>query len=138
MDNIKIRRKELPEKFCKKVLDNDLIENLVTFYSQKGFTNFRKKLDKTLQFRGIIKDFLAYADKYGKKYEDFMKSSSATISDEWSMKTTITNLLKSKNYSKFDEIKPENLNSRENNLINQQLPSQPSRSKRAKTIFGKI
>lgn len=67
-----------------------------------------------------------------------MKSSSATISDEWSMKTTITNLLKSKNYSKFDENKPENLNSRENNLINQQLPSQPSRSKRAKTIFGKI
>jgi hypothetical protein len=79
-----------------------MIENLVTFYSQKGFSNFRKKLDKTLQFRAILKDFLTYADKYGKKYEEFMKSSSATISNEWSMKMTITNLLKSKKGSKFD------------------------------------
>lgn len=103
-----------------------MVENLVTFYSQKGFSNFRKKLDKTLQIRGIIKDFLTYADKYGKKYEDFMKSSSATITNEWSMKITITNLLKSKNNSKFDEPKS-NYNSRENNLINQQTPSLPSR-----------
>lgn len=79
-----------------------MIENFVTFYSQKGFSNFRKKLDKTLQFRAILKDFLTYADKYGKKYEEFMKSSSATISNEWSMKMTITNLLKSKKGSKFD------------------------------------
>lgn len=79
-----------------------MIENLVTFYSQKGFSNFRKKLDKTLQFRAILKDFLTYADKYGKKYEEFMKSSSATISNEWSMKMTITNLLKSKKGSKVD------------------------------------
>lgn len=103
-----------------------MIENLVTFYSQKGFANFRKKLDKTLQFRGIIKDFLTYADKYGKKYEDFMKSSSATVSNEWSMKMTIANLLKSKTNSKFEESKS-NKNSRENYLFNQNTPSQPAR-----------
>jgi len=40
-----------------------------------------------------------------------MKSSSATVSNEWSMKMTIANLIKSKNNSKFEESKS-NKNSR--------------------------
>ena len=57
------------------------MESLITYYNQKGFANFRKKLDKTLQFRAILKDFLTYADKFGKQYEQFMKSSSSTVSN---------------------------------------------------------
>ena len=69
MSNIEIKRKELPENFCRKILDNKVLKTMVTFYSQQGFANFRKKLDKNLQFRVILKDFLAYADKFGTKYD---------------------------------------------------------------------
>ena len=46
-----------------------------------------------LQFRGMLKDFLAYADKFGKQYEQFMKCSSTTDSSELSMKGTIKQIL---------------------------------------------
>ncbi len=98
---------------------------MVTFYNQKGFVNFRKKLDKTLHFRAIIKDFLCYAEKFGKQYEQFMISSSKTMSNEWSMKSTIKDLLKNKKSSgKYetpnisDQTQKENGNPRTNNLVN--------------------
>ena len=67
------------------------------FYSQSGFAGFRRKLDKTLQFRAILKDFLTYADKFGNKYEQFMKSSSEVASSDLSMKSTMRGILREKN-----------------------------------------
>lgn len=62
---------------------------MITFYSQEGFYNFREKLDKSLNIRGILKDFLYEVDKYGNKYDQFMKSSSNTVSSDLSMKSSM-------------------------------------------------
>lgn len=67
---------------------------MITFYSQEGFVNFREKLDKSLNIRGILKDFLEEVNKYGNKYEQFMKSSSNTVSSDLSMKSSMKEILK--------------------------------------------
>jgi hypothetical protein len=67
---------------------------MITFYSQEGFANFREKLDKSLNIRGILKDFLEEVNKYGNKYEQFMKSSSNTVSSDLSMKSSMKEILK--------------------------------------------
>ena len=67
---------------------------MITFYSQEGFANFREKLDKSLNIRGILKDFLEEVNKYGNKYEQFMKSSSNTVSSDLSIKSSMKEILK--------------------------------------------
>lgn len=91
--------------------------------------NFRKKLDKTLQFRGVIKDFLIYADKFGYKYEQFLKSSSMTMSNELNLKCSIKDILpkggsKDRKFSVKDQDEKLNSNNVRGNIAMNPVPNQ--------------
>jgi len=58
MDNIQLKKKEFTEHYAEKLYRDNVICNMVKFYNQKGFSNFRKKLDKMMYFRLMLKDFL--------------------------------------------------------------------------------
>jgi hypothetical protein len=44
MDNICLKRKDIPENYAKKIYHQNMLPNLILFYNQKGFERFRQKL----------------------------------------------------------------------------------------------